>query len=289
MDKNIHEGRDFKFVPMTSVTSQTGEEVANDVYYYTDQIANISFIGYPNNGNWVLVDAGLPYAAKEIKTVVNRRFGEGSKPKCIVLTHGHFDHIGGLVDLVKEWQVPVYAHELEMPYVTGKKSYPTPDGTVEGGLLAKISPMYPNEPINLGSAVQPLPDDQSVPELKEWRWLHTPGHSPGHISLFREKDSFLLSGDAFITVRQDSFYNVLMQNPEINGPPRYLTTDWKAAKASVEKLAALQPKIVVPGHGVALEGEELKRGLEKLVQNFDEIAVPDYGRFVDNDDGEMTH
>ncbi|MDY0395290.1 MBL fold metallo-hydrolase [Virgibacillus halophilus] len=39
-----------------------------------------------------------------------------------MLTHGHFDHVGGLVDLVKEWEVPVYAHSLEFPYLTGKKS-----------------------------------------------------------------------------------------------------------------------------------------------------------------------
>lgn len=281
MDKNMHEGRDFKFIPMTSVTSRTGEDVTNDVYYYTDQIVNISFIGYPETGDWVLVDAGLPYAAEEIKTVVNRRFGEGSKPKCIILTHGHFDHVGGLIDLVREWQVPVYAHELEMPYVTGEEAYPTPDSTVEGGLLAKISPMYPNEPINLGKAVRTLPDDQTVPELEEWRWIHTPGHSPGHISLFRKKDSLLLSGDAFITVRQDSFYNVLLQTPEVNGPPRYLTTDWNTAKNSVEKLARLQPEIAVPGHGIALKGDELKRGLGKLVKEFDQLATPKYGRFVD--------
>lgn len=289
MDKNMREGRDFKFIPMTSVTSRTGAEVTNDVFYYTDQIVNISFIGFPETGDWVLVDTGLPYAANEIKTVVKERFGAGSRPKCIILTHGHFDHVGGVIDLVNEWEVPVYAHPLEMPYVTGKKAYPKPDATVEGGLLAKISPMYPNEPINLGTAVQALPNDQTVPELEEWRWIHTPGHAPGHISLFRERDSLLLSGDAFITVRQDSFYNVLLQNSEINGPPRYLTTDWKAAKESVKKLVDLQPAIVVPGHGVALEGEELTEGLNKLINEFDQKAVPDYGRFVDEEKDDSKH
>lgn len=281
MDQSMHDSRDYKFIPMTSVTSRTGEEVAPDVYYYTDQIVNIAFVGYPQTDEWVLVDTGLPYAAKEIKKVVHQRFGEGSKPKYIILTHGHFDHVGGVIDLVKEWKVPVYVHQLESPYVTGEKAYPMPDGTVEGGLLAKISPIYPNEPINLGKAVKPLPEDQTIPGLDDWRWLHTPGHSPGHISLFREKDGLLLSADAFITVRQDSFYNVLMQTPEVNGPPRYLTTDWQAAKKSVERLAQLQPKIVVPGHGIALEGEKLKKGLDKLVKDFDHLAVPDYGRFVD--------
>src|SRR5690625_4345923 len=281
MDNEMHESEDNKFIPMTSITSQMGEEVINDIFYYTDQIVNVSFIGYPKEGEWFLIDAGLPYAAEEIMSVATERFGEGSKPKAIILTHAHFDHVGGLVELVKAWEVPVYAHELELPYLTGEKSYPEPDETVEGRLLAKISPMYPNEPIDLGEAVKALPEDQRVPELADWKWIHTPGHSPGHVSFFREKDAMLLSGDAFITVEQDSFYHVLMQTAEINGPPSYLTTDWEAARKSVEKLAALHPATVVPGHGVVMEGEALKEGLTKLVQKFDEIAIPDYGRYVD--------
>lgn len=280
MDKGMYQSKDYKFIPMTSLVSRTGFEVTHDVYYYTDQIVNIIFIGDPVQGDWTLVDTGLPYAAEEIKSVVDDRFG-GKKPKAIILTHGHFDHVGGVVDLVEEWEVPVYAHELEFPYLTGEKSYPEPDSTVEGGLLAKISPMYPNEPINIKPVLKPLPQDQSVPNLDGWEWIHTPGHSPGQVSLFREEDGLLIAADAFITVKQDSFYNVLMQNPEINGPPRYLTTDWHAARDSVKKLAAVRPKIAITGHGPMLEGGELEKELAKLVESFDEIAIPDYGRFVD--------
>ncbi len=280
----MHQSKDSKMIPMASITTGGGREAAPDVYYYTDQIVNIGFIGDPHEGKWVLVDAGLPNAAPEIRSVVVDRFGRKSKPEAIILTHGHFDHVGGLVELVDEWEVPVYAHPLEIPYLTGEKSYPEPDDTVEGGMLAKISPMYPNEPINLGDAVQSLPEDNSVPGLPEWKWVHTPGHTPGHVSFYREKDGMLLSGDAFITVRQDSFYNVLMQNEEINGPPRYLTTDWEASRKSVETLEALQPKTVVPGHGSAVGGEKLKEGLRKLVENFDSLAIPDYGKYVDGQD-----
>lgn len=282
MDEELHESKDNKPIPMTSITSGSGEEITNDVYFYTDQIVNISFIGYPDKGKWVLVDAGLPNAADEIRAKAEERFGENSKPSAIILTHGHFDHVGGLVELVKEWDIPVYAHKLEFPYLTGEESYPKPDASVEGGMLAKISGMYPNEPINLGNKVKELPADNSIPGLDDWQWIHTPGHSPGHVSLFRESDSILLSGDAFLTVRQDSFYNVLMQTEEINGPPRYLTTDWQAAKRSVEKLAGLRPDMVVPGHGYFMEGAELRKGLEKLVRDFDQVAVPDYGNYVDD-------
>lgn len=283
MDKRMQQSEDYKFIPMTSLRDRLGEEVTEDVFYYTDQIANVIFIGKRQGEEWVLVDAGLPYGAKEILKVAAERFGEGNKPKAIILTHGHFDHVGGLVELVEEWKVPVYAHVLELPYLRGEISYPEPDGNVEGGLLAKISPMYPNEPINLGKMVQPFPANEKISILNEWRWIHTPGHSPGHVSFFRERDGVLIVGDAFITVRQDSFYNVLMQTPEVNGPPRYLTTDWAAARDSVEKLTNLPIKIVVPGHGPAMYGEELQEGLTKLVQEFDRLAIPDFGRYVDDE------
>ena len=276
-----HQGSDTKFIPMGSITSGSGREAAKDVYYYTDQIVNVIFIGDPEDGKWVLVDAGLPNAAEEIKNVADDRFGSGSKPEAIILTHGHFDHVGGIVDLVNEWEVPVYAHKLELPYLTGQERYPKPDPTVEGGLLAKISPIYPIEPTQLGDAVHPLPDDHTVPGLTEWSWIHTPGHAPGHVSLFRERDRVLIAGDAFTTVRQDSFYKVLTQKQEVHGPPRYLTTDWDASRESVKKLAALKPETAVTGHGVVMSGKELADGLQHLADHFDEIAVPDYGRYVD--------
>lgn len=283
MDKDIHKSVDDKYIPMTSIGSGVGHEVASDIYYYTDQIANFILVG-ESADNWVLIDAGLPKGAEAIRTAVIERFGEKTRPKAIILTHGHFDHVGGLVDVLEEWQVPVYAHELEVPYLTGEESYPEPDTTVEGGLLAKISAIYPNEPINIGSYLKTLPDDHQVPEMSGWKWIHTPGHSPGHVSFFRESDGLLLAGDAFITVRQDSFYKVMMQDAEINGPPRYLTTDWKAAWESVKKLHQLHPQLAITGHGPAMEGEDLKEGLEHLVQSFDEIAIPDYGKYVHDDD-----
>lgn len=280
MDQNISYGSDYKYIPATSISSGVGIEVLQDLFCYTVQIVNISFVGHPDSKEFVLVDAGMPESANKIISVTEDRFGANRRPNAIILTHGHFDHVGAIIDLVKYWKVPVYAHELELPFLTGQKSYPKPDPTVEGGMIAKLSPIFPNEPINLGSQVETLPSNGSVPYMPGFRWIHTPGHTPGHISLFREQDRALIAGDAFVTVKQEFLYKVITQEQEISGPPRYFTPDWEQAFESVKKLEALRPTVAVTGHGHPMAGELLTDSLSKLVKEFDRIAIPDYGRYV---------
>lgn len=276
----MYYGDDHKYIPATSISSGIGIEVVPDLYQFTVQIVNVFMVGDPTSDEFVLIDAGMPHSSNMIISAVEDRFGENARPKAIILTHGHFDHVGALIELVEKWEVPVYAHELELPYLTGKESYPEPDPSVEGGLVAKASPLFPNEPIQLGDNVKVLPEDGTVPNLPQFKWLHTPGHAPGQVALFREEDGLLIAADTFVTVKQDSLYKVMTQEIELNGPPRYLTTDWKAAKQSVEKLAKLNPSIAVTGHGFPMSGEELRDGLNDLVIHFDSIAKPDYGKYV---------
>lgn len=282
MSEQMNYGEDYKYIPMTSVSSGKGQEVRPDIYSLTIQVVNICMIGNPiNSTGWTLVDAGMPKSVNTIIKEAEKRFGPNARPNGIVLTHGHFDHVGAIIELVEHWDVPVYAHELEIPYLTGIKSYPNPDPTVEGGLVARMSPFFPNEPINLGKHVKPLPSDGTVPLLKEWSWIHTPGHSPGHVSFFRATDGALVVGDAFVTVKQESLFKVLVQEQEISGPPRYLTTDWKQAWHSVKTLKDLKPTVAITGHGLPMQERELTENLDLLVNDFDKIAIPKFGRYVD--------
>jgi glyoxylase-like metal-dependent hydrolase (beta-lactamase superfamily II) len=103
------------------------------------------------------------------------------------------------------------------------------------------------------------------------------------VSLWREDDRTLIVGDAFITTKQESAYAVITQRPELHGPPMYFTTDWESARESVRRLAALQPELVITGHGRPLQGEELRRGLTTLARNFDAVARPKRGRYVEGE------
>jgi len=256
-------------------------EVAPGVAYMRLAIVNVVFCGMPGQPGWVLVDAGIPAMASRITRAAAERFGEGVPPAAIVITHGHFDHVGTLETLARQWDVPVYAHPLEMPYLDGSASYPPPDPTVGGGLVALLSPLFPRSPVDVNDRLHRLPDDGSVPGMPGWQWLHTPGHSVGQVSLWRESDRTLIAADTFVTTAQESVYAAVTQEPELHGPPKYFTHDWQAARASVVALAELEPDCVVTGHGRAMQGTAMRAALHTLARDFDRLAVPEHGRYVD--------
>jgi glyoxylase-like metal-dependent hydrolase (beta-lactamase superfamily II) len=258
-------------------------EIAPDLAYRRLAIVNVVFFGPSGAGDhgWVLIDAGLPATAGFIRDAAAERFGVNARPRAIIQTHGHFDHVGALETLATEWNVPVYAHPLELPYLDGTASYPPGDPSVGGGAMALIARLYPRGPVNVGSRLQVLPANGDVPGMPGWRWIHTPGHSVGHVSLWREADRALIAGDAFITTAQESAYAVAVQKPEMHGPPTYYTVEWDKAGDSVRRLAALKPALVVTGHGEAMRGPEMGAALDALAREFEILAVPTQGRYLD--------
>ncbi len=236
---------------------------------------NVYFVGEPG-GPWVVVDTGLPGAGGWIRRAAEARYGAGARPEAIVLTHGHFDHAGNARDLADAWGVPIYAHELELPYLTGRSDYPPKDPTM-GGAIAFLARFFPASGYDFGRRVRVLPEDGSVPGVPGWRWHHTPGHSAGHVSLFRERDRLLLAGDAFATMDLDSWTSQLTHARELARPPVPFTTDWLAARASIRRLADLEPSAIGAGHGRELTGSEVGRRLRDYAQN---VEVPEHGRYV---------
>lgn len=259
--------------------------VTSNVFYLRTLMSNVVFITEPGAGpgapRWVLVDAGMPRYAETILGVSRRLFGGAARPSAIVLTHGHFDHVGSLLPLMAEWRdVPVYAHPLALPYLTGRSDYPPPDPLVGGGLFSLLSRAFPHRGIDLGNRVHSLPDDNSIPGLAGWRWIHTPGHAPGHVSLFRGADRTLVAGDAVTTVKQESVLAVLTQRRRVHGPPAYFTIDWEQARISVGRLADLDPSALITGHGRPMYGATMREELRELAGEFATQAEPLFGRYV---------
>src|SRR3984957_15366708 len=105
------------------------EEIAHGLARLKLLTANVYFVGKPGSA-WSLVDAGTPNNALRIRRAAEQRFGPSARPSGIVLTHGHRDHAGSALELAEMWDVPIYAHSLERPCLTGKSGYAPKDPTV---------------------------------------------------------------------------------------------------------------------------------------------------------------
>lgn len=254
-------------------SSEEGQriEYAGDVHRVQTAIVNAYLVGTPDQ--WFLVDTGLPGFAPLIRSAAAARFGAASRPVAIVLTHGHFDHAGNADALALAWDVPVIAHPLEFPYLTGQSDYPPIDSSM-GGAIATLARTFPRRGRSLKARLFALSGD-SIPGVTGWRWLHTPGHTPGHISLFRDADRTLIAGDALVTMNMDSWTEQIKRTPEICNPPAPLTTDWMAARRSVEDITLLRPQAIGAGHGAPIAGG----GVADAVEVFARTLMPPPGRY----------
>lgn len=250
------------------------ERIAPDVGWLPISFVNAYLVGRPGEA-WALIDSGLPGRATQIFEAAEARFGAGSRPEAIYLTHGHFDHRGSAEQLAKKWDVPIYAHRLELPYLMGRSDYPPPDPTI-GGAIAFLSRFMPARGSRLESRVEALPEGE-LPGLAGWRWTATPGHSPGHVSFFRSSDRVLLAGDALATMDMDSWAGLIGGKKEISRAGAPFNMDWDATRRSVQKLAELRPNVLGCGHGIPMSDSGVAARLQRFANRFER---PRRGRYV---------
>jgi glyoxylase-like metal-dependent hydrolase (beta-lactamase superfamily II) len=248
--------------------------IAPDVGWLPISFANVYFIGRPGDG-WIMADAGLPGSAQQITAAVNARFGAGARPEGIVLTHGHFDHAGSALALARHWDVPIYVHRLELPYLTGRSSYPPPDPTV-GGAMAFLSRFIPTGSRDLTPYLIELKSNE-IPGLGGWEWFPTPGHTPGHIAFFRSSDRVLIAGDAFATTDMDSWSGLFSHKQRLARAGTPFNYDWGSTQSSIRKLAELRPKVAACGHGIPMTEGDLADQMSKFADRF---RPPKHGRYV---------
>ena len=252
------------------------EDVAPGVLRVPLRFVNAHFVGEPG-GPWVLVDAGLSISADAVRRAARARYGADARPEAILLTHGHADHAGAARYLAGAWSVPVYAHALELPHLTGQAPYPPYDAAAPGP-LGPLSRVLPNAPLDLAGRVFALPPGGAVPHLAGWTWVATPGHTAGHVAYFRETDGLLLAGDAVATMDLDSPLCYLPRPPGLYRPPGPFTSDWPAAAASVRRLAALKPSVLAAGHGRPFHAPDLAERLERLADALADAVPSDAAR-----------
>lgn len=205
--------------------------------------------------SWALVDCGWPHSAEPVRRAVERVLGPGNAPSAIFLTHIHPDHSGAAGALARLWDVPVYVHKAELPMAAGKY-VPEFSMPLDRWIVAPFLWSLPARARrrleaagDISDVVHGLPGDRDLPGLPGWAAVPTPGHTPGHVAYWRSSDAVLITGDAVVTVNLNSVAGLLLGVPDLAGPPRYTTWNWKQSMDSVSRLAALGPRVLAPGHG----------------------------------------
>ncbi|MFN8437407.1 MAG: MBL fold metallo-hydrolase [Cytophagales bacterium] len=181
-----------------------------------------------------LIDAGIRSSgSKIIKAVKNRKITKH------VLTHAHADHQGSSHYICTELNIPLCTSELEKENAeSGDVIYEYPDSK---HIIAQFQQKFW---AGKGHKVaQTLKEGDTIGDFTV---IETPGHSKGHISLFRESDKVLIVGDTLVNM------NLLTTFVGLNEPPHLFTSDREVNRKSIKKLFDLKPKIMCFGHGPVL-------------------------------------
>lgn len=197
-----------------------------------------------NGKEWTLVDSGT--RGDRIRLLQAVRALKLMPHDChsVLLTHGHCDHSGNAAFFAARYKAPLHAHAEERIYIETPRTY-IPRGpraiSRQGTMFALGEVFWPVKRRALDIVLQD--GDVVQTPAGNWRVLHTPGHTPGHISYFREHDGVLLSGDAIINV-------VPFKRTEgLTLPLPIFSVDVEQAHQSARRLIGLTPRVLLPGHG----------------------------------------
>ena len=186
-----------------------------------------------NDDGWTLVDTGVAGSVGRIREAISALGSGPDELRRVFLTHHHVDHVGGLPGL-KGWApgVEVGTVVSEAEIVSGRQP-PEPSS----------NPLFRFMTSNV--SLPPVPVGKILREgdlVSGLRVISTPGHTLGHVSLLRDDDGLLFTGDAF---------GALIRRIRVGGA-KALCTDPQLAKRSAEKLLAEDFATVVMGHGPVL-------------------------------------
>jgi glyoxylase-like metal-dependent hydrolase (beta-lactamase superfamily II) len=211
---------------------------------------NLTLVLDEDNGN-TLVDAGLPGQAEAIDAALAEA-GIGLRDlRRIIFTHQDLDHIGSGAALVRQSGARVIAHPADAPYIDGslRPLKVTPEMLERRPQMREVLDRL--EPVRVD---EHLEDGERLDLAGGIRVIFTPGHTPGHLSLYLERPKVLVAGDALTA-----------EEGRLNGPNPPLTLDVDEAAQSVRRLAELDVETIVCYHGGVVD-EDADGQLHRVVR-----------------------
>ena len=180
---------------------------------------------------FLLIDSGPPDTAGEMVDAVSSAT-DGRGPKVVLLTHGHYNHAGGLTALRLAWNPPIASHVDEAPFITGERDY---------SRVRSKNPAYWLGSLLMDTTPWSIPNVQAVEHGRTLFGLtivHLPGHTPGHLGFFHKDDKAFISGDALMNV-----------GGRLTRPLWLSTHDMKLAEHSIRRVAERNFVHLLPSHG----------------------------------------
>ena len=179
----------------------------------------------------VLIDAGRRWDSRRIAKQI-----EGRELSMVALTHVHPDHQGCAKEVCEACGIPLACHEADVDTMEGRREVAATAAPIAKffGRLWQGPPHKVDRVLHEGD------------EVAGFRVVHAPGHAPGEVIFFRERDRVAICGDVIRNITYVSMRTRLAE------PPRDLTPDPAENRRSIRKLAALEPSLILPGHGPAV-------------------------------------
>lgn len=227
-------------------------QLADGVYRVATAPADLvnSFVFAADDGSVCLIDAGFRRADRKIAAALRELGRRPEDVTHLLLTHAHMDHAGGADALLNE-AVEVLAHTDDVSWL-GLGREPRSDSSSLGGRLVNVvgrvwrRPWY--TPVTVDRA---LVEGELLPLAGGIRVIHTPGHTPGHISLLHEPSGVLITGDAVMNVRG------------LRNPPRFFCANIRQEASTRQRLAQLDFGIAAFTHGA-----EIRSNARTAVEEF---------------------
>jgi glyoxylase-like metal-dependent hydrolase (beta-lactamase superfamily II) len=205
-----------------------------------------SFLIADDDGSLTLVDAGLKRAKKQVLAALAQLGKAPQDVQRIVVTHAHPDHAGGLAGTAEATGAQVLSHERDAIYLQRGKAPELDRSHLSGRLFSRAPRSF--DKVEVGATFQ---DGELLAVGGGLRVVHTPGHSPGHVSLLHEPTGVLITGDAIFNVRG------------LRYSPATFCTDVRLSRETADKLGELDYDVVAFTHG-----EHISSGAREAVRAF---------------------